>query len=86
MMPQLLSVRVKRPDGRPIRIWVPVLPVVLVFSPVMVLAVLVATVACLVYRVSVVRALGTGWRIVSALPGTRFDIEQGRTAVLVTIR
>ena len=85
-MPQLLTVRVKRPDGRPIRIWVPVLPVVLVFLPVVVLAVLVAAVACLVYRVSVVRALGTGWRIVSALPGTRVDIEQGRTAVLVTIR
>jgi hypothetical protein len=85
-MPQLLTVRVKRPDGRPIRIWVPVLPVVLVFSPVLVLAVLVAAAACLVYRVSVVRALGTGWRFVSALPGTRADVEQGRTAVLVTIR
>jgi hypothetical protein len=85
-MPQLLTARVKRPDGRPIRIWVPILPVLLVFSPVLVLAGLVATVACLVYRVSVVRALGTGWRIVSALPGTRVDVEQGRTAVLVTIR
>ena len=61
-----MTVRVKRPNGRPIRIWVPVLPVVLVFSPVVVLAVLVAAVACLVYRVSAVRALGTGWRIVSA--------------------
>jgi hypothetical protein len=57
-----------------------------VLSPVVVLAVLVGAVACLVYRVSVVRALGTGWRIVSALPGTRVDVEQGRTAVLVTIR
>lgn len=85
-MPQLLTVRVNHPDGRPIRIWVPVLPVVLVFSPVVVLAVLVSAVACLVYRVSVVRALGTGWCIVSALPGTRVDVEQGRTAVLVTIR
>ncbi len=85
-MPQLLTVRVKRPDGRPIRIWVPVLPVMLVFSPVVVLAVLVAAVACLMYRVSVVRAFGTSWRIVSALPGTRVDFEQGRTAVLVTIR
>ncbi|MCI2417856.1 hypothetical protein MOQ72_10515 [Saccharopolyspora sp. K220] len=85
-MPQLLTVRVKRPNGRPIRIWVPVLPVVLVLSPVVVLAVLGAAVACLVFRVSAVRALGTGWRIVSALPGTRFDIEQDRTAVLVTIR
>lgn len=85
-MPQLLTVRVKRPDGRPIRIWVPVLPVLLVFSPVVVLAVLVAAVACLVYRVSVVRAFGTGWRVVSALPGTRVDVEQGHRAVLVTIR
>jgi hypothetical protein len=86
VIPQLLTVRVKRPDGRPIRIWVPVLPVVLVFSPVVVVAVLVAAVACLVYRVSVVRALGSSWRIVSALPGIRVDVEQGRTAVLVTIR
>jgi hypothetical protein len=85
-MPQLLTVKVNRPDGRRIRIWVPVLPVVLVFSPVVVLAVLVAAVACVVYRVNVVRALGTGWRIVSALPGTRVDVAQGRTAVLVTIR
>jgi hypothetical protein len=85
-MPQLLTVRVKRPDGRPIRIWVPVLPAVLVLSPVLVLAVLAAAVACLVYRVWVGPALGTGWRIVSALPGTRVDVEQGRTAVLVTIR
>jgi hypothetical protein len=85
-MPQLLTVRVKRPGGRPIRVWVPVIPVVLVFSPVVVLAVLVAAVACLVYRVSAVRALGTSWRIVAALPGTRLDLEQGRTAVLVTIR
>jgi hypothetical protein len=85
-MPQLLTVRVKRPDGRPIRIWVPVLPAVLVLSPVVVLAVLAAAVACLVYRANVARALGAGWRVVSALPGTRVDVEQGRTAVLVTIR
>ncbi|MFE3455204.1 hypothetical protein ACFXJ8_40430 [Nonomuraea sp. NPDC059194] len=58
----------------------------LVFSPVVVLAVLVAAVACLVYRVSVVRALGTGWRIVSALPGTRVDVEHSRTGVLIAIR
>jgi hypothetical protein len=86
MMPQLLTARVQRPDGRPIRIWVPVLPVLLVLSPVLVLAVVVAAIACLVYRISVLRAFGTGWRILFALPGTRFDIEQGRTAVLVTIR
>jgi hypothetical protein len=86
MMPQLLTLRVNRQVGRPIRVWVPILPVALVFSPVIVLAVLVAAVACLVYRVNVMRALGTGWRIVSALPGTRVDLGQGPTAVFVAIR
>ena len=86
MMPQLLTVKVKRPNGRPIRIWVPVLPVLLVLSPVVVLAVVVAAVACLVYRISLLRAFGTGWRIMSALPGTRLDVEHGRMAVLVNIR
>ncbi|MEV4019371.1 hypothetical protein AB0J35_53695 [Nonomuraea angiospora] len=86
MMPQLVTVGVKRPDRRRIRIWVPVLPAVLVLSPLVVLAVLGAVVACRIYRLSVVRALGTGWRIVCALPGTRFDVEYSRTAVLVAIR
>jgi hypothetical protein len=86
MMPQLLTVRVERPDGRPIRIWLPVLPVLIVLSPILVLAVLAGAVACIVYHINVLRALGTGWRIVSASPGTRVDVEQGRTAVLVAIR
>lgn len=85
-MPQLLTVRVNRPSGRSVRIWVPVLPVVVVFLPVLLLAALAVAIVCLVYRVGVARALGTGWRIVSALPGTRVDIEQGRTAVLLSIR
>jgi hypothetical protein len=85
-MPQLLAVRVNRPDRRPIRIWVPVLPVVLLFSPILVLAALVAVVACFMYGVSVLRAFGAGWRFVCALRGTRFDLEQGRMAVLVSIR
>jgi len=86
MMPQLLTVKVKPPNRRPIRIWVPVLPVLLVLSPVLILAVVVAAIACLVYRIRLGAAFGTGWRILSALPGTRLDVEHGRTAVLVTIR
>ena len=34
-MPQLLTVRVKRPEHRPIRIWIPVLPVALMLSPIL---------------------------------------------------
>lgn len=86
MMPQLLTVRVQRPTGRRIRIWFPVLPLALVLSPLLVLAAVVAAVACLVYRIRVMRAFGTGWRLFCALPGTRVDVLDGRTAVLVSIR
>jgi hypothetical protein len=86
MMPQLLTVRVRRPEGRLIRIWVPVLPVVLVLSPLLILATLAATVACPMYRVRVTQVFGTGWRLFCALPGTRVDVHEGRMAVLVSIR
>lgn len=85
-MPQVLLVQARRPYERTLRIWIPVLPVVLVLLPVLLLAALAAVVACLVLRVSVVRAFATGWHIVAALPGTQVDLEQGRSAVLVTIR
>jgi hypothetical protein len=85
-MPQLLTVRVERPEGRPIRIWVPVPPVVLVLSPLLILAALGTAVACLMFRVRVARAFGAGWRLFCALPGTRVDVLEGRTAVLVSIR
>jgi hypothetical protein len=60
--------------------------VVLVLSPFLILAALVAAVACLVYRIRVMRAFGTCWRLFCALPGTRVDVHEGRTAVLVSIR
>ena len=86
MMPQLLNVRIKLAGHRPIRLWLPIIPVLLVFSPLAVLVVVGAAVACLVFHINIARALSTGWHIICALPGTRFDFEQGHTAVLVTIR
>ena len=85
-MPQWLTVRVRRPGGRPVRIGVPVLPVVLVLSPLLILAALGAAVACLMYGVSVTRAFGAGWRLFCALPGARLDLDDGHTAVFVSIR
>ena len=66
MMPQLLTVRVKRPDGRAHPDLGASPPVVLVFSPVVILAALVAAVACLVYRVS--RGAGTRHRLAASSP------------------
>ncbi|MFI6243058.1 hypothetical protein ACIBEF_24605 [Micromonospora sp. NPDC050795] len=85
-MPQLVTVKVNRADRRPIHVWVPVLPVTLALLPVVVLVVVAAIVACVMFRIGVVRALGAAWRVISALPGARFDIEHCRTAVLVAIQ
>lgn len=86
MMPQLLSVRVSRPGHRRIWIPLPVLPAMLLLSPILFLALLAGAFACLMFHVNAARALGTAWHIVCALPGTRFEIEQDRTAVLVAVR
>jgi hypothetical protein len=86
MMPQLLTARVDRPGRRrPVRIWVPVLPILLIVSPLLVLAGIVAAVACLIYRISITRAATSLWQVLSALPGTRLDIGHGGTVVAVTI-
>ncbi|MDV5143904.1 hypothetical protein R1T08_06360 [Streptomyces sp. SBC-4] len=86
MIPQLVTVRYRRPSGRLRRLHVPVLPVTLVLSPLLLLAALAGLIACFATRVDPVGALrGTG-RLLWALPGTLFEIEQGRTAVLVSVR
>lgn len=86
MIPQLVTLRYRRSTGRRLRLYVPVLPVVLVLSPLLLLAVLGAVVACLATGVRPVGALRGAGRLLWALPGTRFEMEQGRTAVLVSVR
>jgi hypothetical protein len=85
MMPQLITVRVRPAHGRGLRLWVPVLPVLLLLSPLLVLAALVGVVVCAAYRVDPVRALAALWRLLCATRGTHIDVEDGKTAVLVSI-
>jgi hypothetical protein len=86
MIPQLVTVRHRRRDGRWRRLYVPVVPVLLVLSPLLLLAVLAGLVACLPTGVSPVGALHGAGRLLWALPGTRIEVRQGRTAVLVSVR
>jgi len=86
MMPQLVTVRVTRPGHRTIRLWVPVLLLVILLSPILLLAVLGGILACLIFHMRVRQTFAGVWRVIAALPGSRFDIEQGRNAFLVTIR
>ncbi len=86
MVPQLVAGRHRRPDGRWLRLYIPVLPVLLVLSPLLLLAVLVGLVACLVFRVSPLGALRGAGQLLCALPGTRIEVEDGQTGLLVSVR
>jgi hypothetical protein len=86
VIPLLVTVRYRRPGGRWLRLYVPVLPALLVLSPLLLLAVLAGLVACLVIRLSPAGALrGTG-QLLWALPGTRVEVEEDRTALLISVR
>lgn len=86
MIPQLVTLGYRRADGRRQRLHIPVLPVALVLSPLLLLVAAAGLVACLASRINPVGALRGTWQLLWALPGTRFEIEQGRTAVLVSVR
>ncbi|MET8682913.1 hypothetical protein ABZV77_01750 [Streptomyces sp. NPDC004732] len=87
MIPQLVTVRWRRSsDGRRRRLYVPVVPVALVLSPLLLLAVLGGVIACAVTGVRPVGALIGAGRLLWALPGTRFEIEDGPMAFLVSVR
>jgi hypothetical protein len=81
MIPQLVTVR-----GRRRRYVLPVVPIALLLSPLLLLGVLGGLIACRIYRISMLGALRTAGRLVWALPGARFEIDDGRTAVLVSVR
>jgi hypothetical protein len=85
MIPQLVTMRYRRPDGRWRRVWVPVLPVALVLSPLLLLAVVGGLIVGHCYGISPSGALRGAGRLLWALPGARFEIEDGRTALRVRV-
>ncbi|MFE0423636.1 hypothetical protein [Streptomyces sp. NPDC058953] len=86
MIPLLVTVGYRRSNGQRRQVHVPVPPVLVVLSPLVLLAVLAGLVACRAAGASATRALRDTGRLLWALPGTRFEMEQGRTAVSVSVR
>lgn len=82
-MPQLVTYRQRRRDGRWLRVHVPVLPVLVLLLPLLVLAGLAA---CLVFRVNPFGALrGTG-RLLWAVSGSQIHVDDGETAFHIDLR
>ena len=86
MIPQLVTVGHRRRDGRRLWVPVPVLPVLLMLAPLLVLALVAGLIACRVFRIGPIGALRGVGRLLWALPGTRFELEYGGTAVQVNVR
>lgn len=86
MIPQLVTVRHRRRDGRWRRVWVPVVPILLVLSPLLILVALGGMVACVIVQVSPWGAWRGLRRLLCALPGTRIEVHDGRTAFLIIVR
>ncbi|MET0416698.1 MAG: hypothetical protein ABW022_11825 [Actinoplanes sp.] len=68
------------------RLFIPVLPVALLLSPLLVLATIAGLIACVIYRINPVGALHGLGRLLWALPGTRVHIDDGHTAMSISVR
>jgi hypothetical protein len=86
MMPHLLRLQVRQENRRTFRLWIPVLPILIVLSPLLLLAVFAAVIACLVFRINPIRALVAAVRLLCALKGTQIEVDQPEALVLLDIR
>ncbi|MEO8027181.1 MAG: hypothetical protein ABI823_11945 [Bryobacteraceae bacterium] len=85
MIPFIATVRVRRPRGRGVHLWIPLgilwlalLPLVLVLLPFL-------AVACWVARISAVRTVSALWSVLSSLKGLDLDIMQRDCGVAVRL-
>jgi hypothetical protein len=86
VIPQLVTVRYRRQDGRWRRLYVPILPVLLVLSPLLVICLLGGVTACLIFRVSPVGGLRGIGQVLWALPGARIELDDGQAALHISVR
>jgi hypothetical protein len=86
MIPQLVSMSHRRPNGRWLRLYIPVVPVALVLSPLLLLAILAGLVACLVFEVNPLGAVRGSGRLLWALPGTRIEMDDGQWGLRISVR
>ncbi|MBM2620754.1 hypothetical protein JIG36_35165 [Actinoplanes sp. LDG1-06] len=75
----LAAVRYRGRDGRRRRWFVPLLPLLLLLIPILLIA-------CVYFRISPLGGLRGLGRVVWALPGAVFDLDDGETAFSIHLR
>jgi hypothetical protein len=86
MMPQLITIRVRGSGRRSVRLWIPVLPVLLVLSPLLLVALLVLVVGLAVVRINPLRGVPALWGLFCATRGVHLEINDRQNAVWVNVR
>ncbi len=85
-MPYVIIVHYQRPTGRRLRLWIPVLPIFLILSPLILLGIAVGVGAGLYLNVRPWDALQGIGRVVWALRGTRVAIDDGDRYFMLSFR
>ena len=86
MIPLLVTVGYRPVGRRWRRLYIPVPLVLLVLSPLLLLAVIGGLVACRIFDVSPGGALRGAGQLLWALPGTRVEIADGQMDLLLRVR
>ena len=86
MIPLLVTVGYRPVGRRWRRLYIPVPLVLLVLSPLLLLAVIGGLIACRIFDVSPAGALRGAGQLLWALPGTRVEIADGQVDLLLRVR
>jgi hypothetical protein len=83
MIPQIVSVRVQTRLDKQFRLWIPLLPIYLILSPLLFLIIIGGVVACARYRINPIRALIAATRMLSGLSGLHVDVKQRHSNFMI---
>ncbi len=85
MIPLWISLRVRSDKRTNIRLGLPLFLLWLLLLPLLVLLAPFALVACLVMRFNPLRHVAAGWSVLSAMRGTRVDVEAPGALVFIHV-
>jgi len=85
VIPLVAVVSLNKENSRTFRLWVPIVLIWLVLLPLVALFSPVILIACLICRVNPFRMFSVGWQILSALRETKVELGRRTAAVSVCI-
>ena len=85
MIPLVAVVSLRGRESRTLRVWVPLILLWLLLVPLAVLLSPVIFIFCLVCRVNPFRAFSVGWQILRALNDTEVEIEHRSAGVSICV-